>query len=124
MSETLGLLHAVLAGAALVFYFFLGIRLVRRKEERITPGETVVAQAARISMLLLYLSGLILSFNLQRPVAFAHHLASLLPVAVLFAFQFLPALLKKQLSVRATGWMFLCQFIAFVVISLAVFWPV
>ena len=123
MTDILVHLHPVLAAAALVFYLILGVRLLRSSKEQLTPGETVLAQAARISMLLIYLSGLVLSYNLHLHVASGHHIASLLPVAVLFGFQFLPGLFNRQISLKAAGWMFLCLFFAFLIISGTAFLP-
>ena len=124
MNQLLQVGHPLLAGAALLFTLILSLRLLRRSKERITPAETVLAQAARVAMLLLYLSGLVMSYNLKMPVAFAHHLASLLPVLVLLIFQFLPSLRKTELSIRWNGWMFVGLFVAYLIISAAAFWPI
>lgn len=109
--------HPILAIILFVGYGYLAFQLFRRKQEKLFPIDHFVTQFVRITFLLAYLSGLILSMNLHVWVHKWHHYTSLAPVAVMFIFQFLPQLLQKEINVRGYAFMFLAMFISVVIIS-------
>jgi hypothetical protein len=118
MHQTLKLAHPILAGLLIAGYIFLIIRLKRKNSESLQPFEVAVAQTVRITLLLLYFTGLFMSINLRMYVTRVHHYSSLLPVVVIFAFQFLPTLRKKSLSMQDYLYLFTALLIAVVAIAL------
>jgi FtsH-binding integral membrane protein len=117
MYQAIKFAHPILAGLLIAGYLFLMFRL-RHKNEDLQPFEVAVAQAVRIMLLLLYFTGLFLTINMRLYVNRTHHYASLIPVVVIFAFQFLPTIRKKSLSTKDYFYLFTALLIAVVVIAL------
>ncbi len=124
MNQLLQVGHPLLACAALLFTLILSLRLLRRSKERITPAETLLAQAARVAMLLLLP---------ERPghVVQSQNARCIRPspcqLAAGSGFADLPipaSLRKTELSIRWHGWMFVGLFVAYLIISAAAFWPI
>ena len=82
--------HPILAIILLFGYGFLALQLFRRKEEKLVPLDRFITQFVRIALLLAYFSGLVMSMNMHLWVNKWHHYASLIPVAIMFLFQFGP----------------------------------
>jgi len=80
-------LHIILALLLFAAYLFLAVRGFRARSRSYLPYEVTLAQLARIFLLALYFTGLVLSINMGRTVAGNHHLFSLLPAVVIFVFQ-------------------------------------
>ena len=112
-------LHPILTVLLLLFYAVLIYRFLFRELEELAAIDTVLIQSARFTLLALYLTGLVMSMNLGRWVSSWHHYLSLIPVAVLFFFQFLPSVRQKLLTIKTFGWMFLLLFIMIIIISLS-----
>ena len=110
--------HPVLAALLLVLYFLLSYRFFKKGDGNPQPPEVTLAQAARIFLLLIYLTGLIMNMNLKIHVHLNHHYASILPVFVIFIFQFLPGLFGKQLDNKGNAMMFLSMLVAILIISI------
>jgi len=115
--QTIRTLHPILAVILIAGYLYLGLRFLRKKERYLTTLEVTLSQVVRISLLLIYLTGLLMSMNMGLRVAKIHHYASLIPVAVIFIFQFLPQLLKKDIGIKGAAWMFLSMFLTVIVIA-------
>ncbi|NIA30659.1 MAG: hypothetical protein GWP06_12205 [Actinobacteria bacterium] len=115
--QTIRILHPIVAVILIAGYLYLGLRLLRKKEHHFTTLEVTLSQVVRISLLLAYLTGLLMSMNLGLRVAKIHHYASLIPVAVIFIFQFLPQLLRREIGIKGAAWMFLAMFVAVLVIA-------
>jgi len=109
------LAHPILTLILIFSYGFLAFRLFTRKE--LAPIDSTLAQVARISLLLTYLTGLVLSVNLRHNVHPWHHYASILPVGVIFVFQFLPGAFKKGITIKSYALMFLSMLITVLIIS-------
>ncbi len=112
-------LHPILTVVLLLFYAVLIYRFLFRELEELAAIDTVLIQAARFTLLALYLTGLVMTMNLGRWVPSWHHYLSLIPVAVLFFFQFLPSVRQKFLTIKTFGWMFLLLFLVVIIISLS-----
>jgi hypothetical protein len=112
-------LHPILTVMLLALYAVLVYRFLFMKLEELAAIDTVLIQSARFILLALYLTGLVMSINLGRWVSSWHHTLSLIPVAVLFFFQFLPSVRQKLLTIRTFGWMFLLLFLVVITISLS-----
>ncbi len=110
--------HALLAVILLVLYVLLSFRLWKKSEEELTSLEMTLIQAARMLLLVMYLTGAVLSINMGVHVARIHHWVSLVPVVILFFFQFLPGLLKNNPGTRFYAVMFLLMALAIVAISI------
>jgi len=115
--QTIRTLHPIIAVILIAGYLYLGWRFLRKKENHLTTIEATLAQVVRISFLLAYLTGLLMSMNLGLRVPVIHHYASLIPVVIIFFFQFLPQLLKKDIGIKGAGWMFLTMLFAVIVIA-------
>lgn len=115
--QTIRTLHPIIAVILIAGYLYLGWRFLRKKENHLTTIEATLAQVVRISFLLAYLTGLLMSMNLGLRVPVIHHYASLIPVVIIFFFQFLPQLLKKDIGIKGAGWMFLSMLFAVIVIA-------
>ena len=110
--------HPVLAIVLLLGYGFLVVQFFKRRKQKLLPIDRFVTQLMRISLLLAYFTGLIMSMNMRIEVHKWHHYAGLAPVAVLFIFQFLPQILQKEVNFKGYSFMFLAMFISIVFISL------
>ena len=117
--EILRSAHPVFAIVLLVGYGFLAVRLFLQKSENLGPIDRLLSQVVRISLLVVYLSGLVMSMNLGLWASKFHHYASLLPVVVMFIFQFVPQFLQKQTSLRGYAIFFLGMFLSILIISLS-----
>ena len=113
--------HPILTVILIVSYSLLAIRLFPKGKTDLGPMEIALAQVARFSLLLTYLTGLILSMNFKFDIAKIHHYASMIPVAVIFFFQFLPGALKKSVSIRGYAFMFSSMLFAVILISVTAF---
>ncbi len=117
MTPAILILHRWLPFILVPGYFWLFSRLKTNKNQ-LEPLEVAVAQGVRILLLVMYMTGLVMSINLKRPVSESHHLLSLAPVVVFFVFQFLPQLLKRQITTRTLAFMFLALLLSVVTISI------
>lgn len=115
--QTIRILHPIIAVILIGGYLYLGLQLLRKKERHLTTLEATLAQVVRISLLLAYLTGLLMSMNLGLRVPLIHHYASLIPVVIIFLFQFLPQLLKKDIGLKGAAWMFLSMLFAVIIIA-------
>lgn len=118
MTPAILFLHRLLPFILSAGYIWLFFRL-RKNRKQPEPLDVAVAQGVRVLLLMMYLTGLIMSMNLKMPVANSHHMLSLAPVVVFFIFQFLPQLLKRQISARTLGIMFLTLLVSVVLISIS-----
>ena len=121
MEQTISLSHIFLTILLLAGYGFLGYRFVRKTENRTNAAERVIAKFVRVALLLLYLSGLLLSTNFRVSVHRWHHIASLLPIAVLLGFQVLPYLRRKENTANAYGKLFIILGILVLIVSITSF---
>ena len=117
--EILRSVHPVIAIALLIGYGFLSIRLFLQKGETLDPINRFLSQVVRFSLLVAYLSGLVMSMNLGLWAPKFHHYASLFPVVVMFILQFVPQFLQKQISIRAYALFYLGMFVSILIISLS-----
>jgi hypothetical protein len=118
MLSWIGPAHHVLAIVLLVLYALLSYRLWTKSEEELTSLESTLIQTARLLLLVIYLTGAILSINMGVHVARIHHWVSLTPVLILFFFQFLPGLLRKGPGTRFYAIMFLLMALTIIAISI------
>jgi hypothetical protein len=117
MYQTIRWLHPGLAVLLLILYGLLAWRQWNARGTPLSPLYRTLARASRLLLLLEYAVGYML-FSVNRlPVSDWHHYASLMPVLVIFFFQFLPSLLKRRLSEKTLAAMWLCMFIALAIIS-------
>jgi len=119
MEKWIGASHAAATVVLVLGYIYL-LLMFRRKEDSspVTLGENIVAYLVRFVLLLLYVSGLILTTSIGRPVHRVHHYVSLLPVAVLLLFQLLPAFKREKRSFRQYSWLFLALAISVIITAL------
>ncbi len=110
-------LHPILTILLLVIYAFLAWRWWTLKEKRPSVLMRTLAHVSRFFLLLLYLDGFMLTNYQRLPVGEYHHLAALLPVLVIFFFQFLPSLLKKPLTAKKQGLMWMAMFVCIIIIA-------
>ena len=118
MISSLTVLHPILTVLAFGIYAGLYIRFVRKPDPRLSALEITLAHLARFSLLGLYLTGLLLSMNFHKPVHEWHHYASLIPVGVLFIFQFLPGMKNQNPTIKQVKWMFLFLALSMILISM------
>ena len=109
--------HDILTVVLLVLYFGIALRLLTKKKRVISTIELTLAQLARMSLLLIYLNGLILSMNMRIPVSHDHHYMSLIPAGVMLIFQFLPKKFKHELGMIGYAIMFILMGISIIVIA-------
>jgi hypothetical protein len=119
MKNFIAPLHVVMSMALLLGYGWLIIRFSRKEGSDKTTGlEKGIAHLVRLFLLLIYLTGLLMTIPLYRKVNPLHHYAALLPVAVLFIFQMVP-MLKVRNVYKVYGWMFLLLIICIMIIIAA-----
>jgi len=109
--------HIVLTVILLILYFGIAFRLFTKKKRVIGTMELTLAQFARMSLLLTYLNGLILSMNMRVPVSREHHYVSLIPAGVMLIFQFLPKTQKHKLGLTGYAIMFILMGISVIIIA-------
>ena len=109
--------HVVLTVILLALYFGIALRLLTKKKRAIGSMELTMAQFARVTLLLTYLNGLIISMNMKIPVARDHHYVSLIPAGVMLVFQFLPKNRKHELGMAGYAIMFLLMGISVIIIA-------
>jgi hypothetical protein len=100
-----------------LFFLYLALAVRLKRQNDLKPLDTALAQAARLLLLLIYLTGLIMSMNLGIWVPSRHHYASLLPVFILLIFQVLPSFFGRGVNIQNAVWMFASMAAAIVIIS-------
>lgn len=119
MSRFVILFHPILAALLFFGYFLLAIRFLDKKKKKANALDKSLAQIVRFVLLLLYLTGLLMSMNLHIYVGNFHHYLSLLPVLILFAFQFMPSVFKKDVTIKDYAWMFVSMVIIILLVALS-----
>ena len=117
MVRPLTTLHLSLALVLIAGYAFLALREFRARTYR--AYEIVLAQLLRFSLLLAYLTGLLLSMNAGRMVSQRHHLLSLSPAAVILCFQVIPRTIGKEIGRIGAAIMFAAMSLAILLIALS-----
>ena len=103
--------HSIGTAVLLVLYLVLSILLFNNKSGGLGAGNRALAQAARFTLLIVYISGLFLSITLGKIVHNAHHVLSVLPIVVLFSIRFLPDRFQSENKNRYYAWLFAALFI-------------
>ena len=103
--------HAVLTVLLIFLYVSIIIRLFRSKAETPTAADRTMGHVARLSLLLLYITGLLMSVQFNIFVSPVHHYTSLLPILVILLFQFVPAMRGRGDSPRAQAYTFIAMLI-------------
>jgi len=119
MYQMMRALHPGLTILLLLLYTLLAWRWWTMKGAPPSPLIKTLAHSARLMLLLLYLSGFMLFNGYRLPVSELHHYASLLPVAIIFLFQFLPSLFRRPLPEKWQSVMWMCLFLTIVVIAVS-----
>jgi len=96
MESFIETMHGVAAILLLLIYLLLAARMFRAKVERFSSLDRAPAQIARLVLLLVYLSGLIMSYSLGRIVHPAHYVIGLLPIVVLLGVHYAPQSFPAQ----------------------------
>jgi hypothetical protein len=117
MYQLLLKMHPTLTVLLLALYALLAWRWWTLQQPRPSVWYRTLAHISRFFLLLLYLNGFMLYAGYRFPVGDWHHYASLLPVSVIFFFQFIPALAKKPLSARKQSIMWMAMFLCIFLIS-------
>lgn len=88
--------HGATAVLLLLIYLILAARMFRTKIKRFGSLDRALAQIARLALLLVYLSGLIMSYSLGRMVHPAHYVIGLLPILLLLGVRYAPRSFPAQ----------------------------
>jgi len=118
MEQIILLSHRILPILLVIGYAILFIRFFRNPHGDPAPVDTVIAYAMRYLLVLLYVSGLLMSYYLGLLVNRVHHVLSLIPLIGLIFIRYIPKLFRKGLYLKTYAWFFLALFIFIIVISL------
>jgi hypothetical protein len=111
--------HPILTILLLCLYAALAWRWWTLQDEKLSPWFKTLQHIARFLLLLLYMNGLLLYMLMRLPIPDWHHYTSLLPVAVIFIFQFLPSVLRRPISSRGQSYMCMAMLVSLILISLS-----
>lgn len=111
--------HPILTILLLVIYALLAWRWWTLQDQKLGPWFKTLYHIARFLLLLLYMNGLLLFMLMRLPVPDWHHYTSLLPVVVIFIFQFLPSVLRRPISSRGQSYMCLAMLVSLILIALS-----
>ena len=111
--------HRILAVVLIVGYAILAFRFLRAGDRAPTFFETILAQIVRFSLLLEFVTGILLSLNYQIRVSSWHHWACIIPVLTLAVYQIFR--MTRSVSLKHYARVFLIMGAAIVLISLIPF---
>jgi uncharacterized membrane protein YwzB len=111
--------HPVLTILLVLLYAVLAWRWWTLQEQKLSPWFKTLHHTARLLLLLLYMDGLMLFMLMRLPVSDWHHYVSLLPVVVIFIFQFLPGVLRRPITARGQSLMCLAMMVSLIIIGLS-----
>jgi hypothetical protein len=89
------------------------------QDKKLSPLFKTLHHGARFLLLLLYMDGLLLFMMMRLPIPDWHHYVSLLPVVVIFIFQFLPSALRRPITSRGQSYMCMAMLVSLVLIALS-----
>ncbi len=110
--------HRIIPVLLMIGYAVLFIRFFRNPHGDPAPVDTAMAYAMRYLLILLYVSGLLMSYYLGLLVNRVHHVLSLVPLIGLIFIRYIPKLFRKDIYLKTYAWFFLILFIFILVISL------
>ena len=110
--------HKVLSYFLIAAYVFLAIRFYIRRRKKFEPMDATLSQTVRISLLLVYLSGLLLSMNYGNYVERLHHYSSLLPVAIMLISQIVFRFIRSEMN--SLGYAIMTAIMAIVILYISI----
>lgn len=119
MEQLIKSAHGVSTLFLLLLYLALTIRLYKRRPGHIGGLNLVLAQFARFTLLVVYLSGLFLTITLNKLVHNVHHILSALPVVVFFIIPILVGRAKEENKNRIYALMFALLFFLILIAGLS-----
>ncbi|MDZ7725742.1 MAG: hypothetical protein U5R06_23675 [candidate division KSB1 bacterium] len=111
--------HRILAVVLMIGYAVLAFRFFRAGERVPTFFETMLAQIVRFSLLLEFVTGILLSLNYKIQVSSWHHWACIIPVLTLAVYQIIR--MTRSVSLKNYARVFLIMCAAVLLISLIPF---
>jgi hypothetical protein len=111
--------HPILTILLLFLYAVLAWRWWTLQDQKLSPWFKTLHHITRFLLLLMYMNGLLLYMLMRLPIPDWHHYASLLPVAVIFIFQFLPSVLRRPITSRGQSFMCLAMLVSLVLIAIS-----
>lgn len=108
--------HCILPVVLVLGYAVLAVRLLRAGPREPAFFEKFLAQIVRFSLLLQFVTGIVLSLNMHVWVSPWHHWACLVPILVLVVYQVIR--MTHQISLKNYARVFLIMCISIVMISL------
>lgn len=118
MDNLIILLHRITTVILVFVYIALIYRFARPRREAKFPDH-VLAQLARIGLLLLYISGFWMTMHMGIVVHKLHHILSAFPILAIIVFQNIAA--KRSHDLKAYAWMFTTLLIVLVIIVLSAY---
>jgi hypothetical protein len=101
-----------------VIYPVLSIRLFRSTREEATPLESLLVQIARYTLLLVFISGLVLNITLGKFVSQSHHILSIFAAIMVVGPKYLPYITRKPNTLKTYAWVFLILFILMIALGI------
>jgi hypothetical protein len=102
--------HGILTLVLMALYLVLAIRFFRSKTHEASLLDQFLVQIARYTLLLIFISGLILNMLSGAFVSKAHHIISIVPALLVVGIKYLPQLRRKANTIRTYAWLFVILF--------------
>lgn len=118
MSNYIAPTHHYLTVILALLYLYLAIRFFRNKNRKATTLDRVIAHAARYILLIVYVSGIVMSLSLGMMVSRLHHIMSLIPAFLMVGIRYVPLLTRKKNSSTIYAWLFVILFILMIALGL------
>lgn len=110
--------HGILTLVLMAIYLYLAIRFFLSKTEEASFLDRFFVQFARYSLLLVFISGLLMYMSMGKFVSTTHQLISIIPAILVVGTKYLPILTRKPNTLRTYAWVFSLLFILMIILGI------
>lgn len=119
MSDFAAPAHGILTLVLMTLYLYFAIRFFRLKTDEVSALDQFLVQVARYTLLLIFISGLLMNMVLGTFVSKAHHIISLIPAVLVVGVKYLPLLRRKDNTVKTYAWLFAFLFVLMIALGIS-----
>ena len=99
--------HSILTVVLFLLYLFLAYRFFNKKNGEVTGADRLLAQIARYSLLLIYVTGILMYVSMGIVVSRVHLVVSLLPAILMVGIRYIPSIAGEKNKMKVYGWVLL-----------------
>ncbi|MBN1482905.1 hypothetical protein EH223_13305 [candidate division KSB1 bacterium] len=109
--------HLFLTVILALLYVYLAIRFFRNKNSKSASFDRFLAHIARYILLVVYVSGIVMSVSMGMMVSRIHHVISLVPALLMVGIRYVPLVTRRANTLKLYAWLFVFLFILMIVLG-------